>query len=245
MLSVFILMFLLALYFFQGLVTDLLSPFMRFFSEVGTAASVALSTEQDLFLQTQVQALAINAVEFDRLKTENETLREELGFLERTGFSAIGASILSKSLSQTVARFVLDVGEHQGVQVGDPVVAQNGLFVGKIFTVERNTSTAVALTDPTHTTAVSLINDRRTIGVAYGTVGGLLEIRFIPTDETIKINDLVVTSGLEETVPSGLLIGQVIGVEIDQNTLFQTALLEPLQDIRHLAHVLVLIDESL
>jgi rod shape-determining protein MreC len=90
-----------------------------------------------------------------------------------------------------------------------------------------------------------LINDRRTIGVAYGTIGGLLEIRFIPTDEIIEINDLVVTSGLEETIQSGLLIGQVIAVELDQNTLFQTALLEPLQDIRRLSQVLVLIDEPL
>lgn len=229
----------------SGFVIELVAPLMRFFSRAGSAITISLTSEQQQTLEDQIRALAVDRVEFERLQSENETLKAELGFVERTGFVSVGASVLSKSLSQTFARFVLDVGINQGVQVGDPVVAEDGLIVGKIMKVGRESSTAMALTDPTYTTAVSLLNDRRTIGVAYGTAGELLEIRFIPADETIEVNDLVVTSGLEETVPGGLLIGLVNAVEQDQSTLFLTAMVEPLQDIRRLSHVVVLVRDPL
>lgn len=241
----FVVGLLLVIFFYRGFVVELITPLLRAFSRSGSLVTVSFTSEQQERLEDRIKTLAIDRVEFERLKSENKTLRKELGFLERTGFQAVGTSVLSKSLSQTVARFVLDVGSDQGVHVGDPIVADDGLLVGTIEQVEKKFSTAIALTDSTTATAVSLLNDRRTIGVANGTVGGLLEIRFIPADETIEVNDLVVTSGLEQTVPSGLLIGLVNAVELDQNTLFLTAMVEPLQDIRRLSHVLVLTKDSL
>ncbi|MBI4438038.1 rod shape-determining protein MreC [Candidatus Uhrbacteria bacterium] len=243
--GVFVFLVLLLFFLARGWVMNLLSPLLRAASSAGSALTVSLTSQEQRALEDQIVALSTDRADYERLKEENEVLRDELGFVERTGLSSVAASILSKSLSQTVARFVLDVGSDEGVQVGDPVVAQDGLLVGKIIQTEPGFSTALAMTDPTHTVGVSLLNDRRTIGVAYGTVGDLLEIRFIPADETIGVNDLVVTSGLDPTVPSGLLIGLVNAVQQDQATLFLTAVVEPLADVRRLSHVLVLTNTSL
>jgi rod shape-determining protein MreC len=224
---------------------QLMSPLLRLFSLSAHAITDTLTSEEQEDLEQQLASLALDQVEFERLRLENETLREELGFMKRSASVSVAAAVLSKSLSQTVSRLLLDVGAQEGVEVGDPVVAENGLLVGVVTQVDAHLSHAVGVTDPSHTTAVSLLNDRRTIGVAYGSVGGLIEVRYIPSGEGIAVNDLVVTSGLDETIPSGLLIGVVNAVSEDPSTLFLTAVVEPLADLRRLSHVLILTEVSL
>ncbi|MBI5793639.1 rod shape-determining protein MreC [Candidatus Uhrbacteria bacterium] len=243
--AVFACLLVLILFFFRGWTIVIVDPFLSVFSKAAGTLTASLTSEEERALTDQLVALAIDRAEFDRLTDENETLRKELGFSQRTGFISVPATVITKSLSKTVSRFVLDVGASDGVQIGDPIVADDGILVGKVIAVEEGSSVGMALTDPSHTSAVGLLNDRRTIGVAYGTVGGLVEIRFIPSDETIEVNDLVVTSGLEETVPSGLLIGLVNAVSQDPTTLFLTAVVEPLKEIRRLSTVLVLTKEPL
>lgn len=233
------------LFLFRGWTLTVLEPMLAFFSGAAQRLTSELSSQEEQTLRDQITALSIDRAAYLQLIDENSTLKAELGFQERTGLSSIPARVISKSLSQTVSRFVMDVGTKDGIQIGDPIVTDDGLFVGTVRSVQSGSSTAMALSDPSHTTAVSLLNDRRTIGVGSGTVGGLLEIRFIPADESIQVNDLVVTSGLEETVPSGLLIGLVNAVSQDPTTLFLTAVVEPLADLRRLKSVLVLTSEAL
>lgn len=230
----------LMLFFFRGWTLALMEPLLDFFSHAAYSLTSNLTSEEEQLLRDQITTLSIDHAAYTKLIDENASLKAELGFQKRTGFPSVPAMVISKSLSQTVAHFVLDVGAKDGIQIGDPIVTDDGLLVGKVTSVEHGSSTAMAVSDPSHTTAVSLLNDRRTIGVAYGTVAGLLEIRFIPADESIQVNDLVVTSGLEETIPSGLLIGLVNAVSQDPTTLFLNAVVEPLADLRRLESVLVL-----
>jgi cell shape-determining protein MreC len=90
-----------------------------------------------------------------------------------------------------------------------------------------------------------LLNEGRTIGIAQGTRGRLINLSFIPHGEQVEVNDLVVTSGLEDGVPSGLLIGIVNTVETDPNLPFQEAVVEPLIDIGRYRIVSVLIENTL
>ena len=148
--------------------------------------------------------------------------------------------MLAKSVSHSVSRFIIDVGSGEGAKLGAAVVSGEGIYVGKIIELGEHSATVSALTDPTHSIAVSLLNKSRTIGVATGSVGDLLQIDFIPTDEAIAENDLVVTSGLESFIPSGLLVGVVNTVQQETGSPFQQAIVEPLTDIRRLSVVLVL-----
>ncbi len=184
--------------------------------------------------------LAIDAQEFSLLKEENNLLKEELDFITRSSVESLSAQVLAKSISHSVSRFIIDVGTEDGAELGAAVVSGEGIFVGKIVELGKHSATVSALTDPTHSVAVSLLNTSRTIGVARGSVGGLLEIDFIPTDETVVENDLVVTSGLDELIPSGLLVGIVNTVQQETGSPFQQAIVEPLTDIRRLSIVLVL-----
>jgi len=236
---------------FRGFLTKTLSQIARPFVSLATgfsdnlfwwSESRSITSDELEELYQQRKSLAIDRMTFEQLKDENEQLKKELDFVERSPFSYIPANIIAKSISQTVSRFVIDVGSNQGIELGTPVLVQEGIFVGKISDVRKDSSTVTAITDLTQAIAVSLLNEGRTIGVASGTMSDLLKISFIPIDEQIQQNDLVVTSGLESPIPSGLLVGIVNTIKQETGSPFQEAIIEPLVDIRRIDSVLVLIN---
>jgi rod shape-determining protein MreC len=251
--SIAVLIVLAIVFSFRGLVSSVVEPVAVPLVQFGSWMSSHILFWQDANLITakelrvlhdRIDALAVDGAQIEALIDENETLKAQVGFIERTEFVHVTASILSKNISSTVNRFIINVGLNDGVSLGSAVVADGGIFVGKVTDISARSATVTGLTDPVSAVAVSLLNDRRTIGVAGGTLGDLLEIKFIPVDEIVKTHDLVVTSGLEESVPSGLLIGIVNTVEHDVGVPFQTAVVEPLIDIRRVFNVLVLLNEG-
>jgi len=244
-----ILILLTIVFSFQGLLTRLIAPISIPLVQFGTWLSEQVYWRQTLVNLTQEElqdlyedreALAQLAQQAQQLKEENVQLRSELGFVERTHLQYMPAQILAKSISQSISRFVIDIGTMEGVQLGSPVVTGEGIYLGKVIEVGERSATVRSVTDPSHAIAVSLLNESRTIGVANGTVNGLLRIDFIPHDEIVIENDLVVTSGLESGIPSGLLIGIVNAVTTQTGSPFQQAVVEPLADVRRLSSVLLL-----
>lgn len=244
----------LALFFsLQGLLTSVMGPVSSPLVRLGTwisdrvfwwqaSAQITASELQDLYEERA--ELTQEVAQVEALREENTLLRAELGFLERSQIEAVAAAILAKSISHSVSRFVVDVGTDHGVELGAAVVSGEGIYVGKITEIGERSATVSALTDATHSVAVSLLNESRTIGVASVSVGDLLQIDFIPTDEVVQENDLVMTSGLEERIPSGLLVGVVNTVSQETGSPFQQAIVEPLTDVRRLSSVLVLTSEQ-
>ncbi len=190
-------------------------------------------------------AFAVDRNEFDTLKEQNAILRKELGFLKQRQFKGTVANILGRTVSAQTSTFSIDFGEVDGAMVGQAVIVDDGLFVGKITKTDRLQSIVTASTDFHVATGVTLFNATRTIGVAVGSTGNLIALRFIPIDEKIAVNDLVVTSGLEDHMPAGLLVGTVNAVKPDPEAPFQNAIVEPLIDIRTRDHVIVLHRENL
>jgi len=206
----------------------------------------ALITGEDAAeLIEQRNALAIERAELEKLRDENAVLRDQLGFLERRQWKGVAASVTQRSVGPNGSSFVIDRGVDDGIQKGNAVVVGDGMLVGKVTSTTATSATVTTLTDPGLATAITLLNGVRTIGLAQGVTGTLIAIEYIPNEETIRINDLVVTSGLEEGMPSGLLIGIVNDVQSDPTAPFQKAIVEPLADSRRFAIVSVLVTEGL
>lgn len=195
-------------------------------------------------LQNRLADLAIDNAQLELTQRENSQLRETLNFVERQDLSSVMASIVSRSNTANLTIFSLDRGQRDGIKIGDPVIVKNGILVGKIINVTTSSATVQSLTDPNLATAASILNDNRTIGVCEGMNGNLLHLKFIPQDTKISVNDLVVTSGIESNIPSGLLIGLVNEVKMESNAPFLEAIVEPLEDMRQFTAVHVLISSS-
>lgn len=189
-------------------------------------------------------ALAVDQSEFYTLKNENENLRRQLDFFSRESFQHVTASIISRSASPIGSVLVIDRGADDGLRVGLAVVVADGHLIGKISLVSGKTAIVQSVLDRGAKVAVSLLNSSRTLGISQGSGGALLSLQFIPQNENISLNNLVVTSGLEETIPPGLVVGVVTGVEKDPAAPFQTAAVEPLIDIRQYNNVSVIVVET-
>ncbi|MCX6714858.1 MAG: rod shape-determining protein MreC [Candidatus Uhrbacteria bacterium] len=203
--------------------------------------SCAVKPDEYNRLVSERNQYAIERSEMERLRTENATLTKELGFLQQRQLSAVPASIISRTVSNQTATFLVNVGALNHIVVGSAVIVEDGMFVGKVTRVDQTQSMVTASTDFQLATGVSLLNKTRTIGIAQGTAGNLIELKFIPADEEIHPNDLVITSGLEDHVPSGLIVGVVNTVKPEPEAPFQRAIVEPLSDVRRYNHVVILV----
>jgi rod shape-determining protein MreC len=201
----------------------------------------SVSPERVIELEAQRNVLATDAAVLRRTLDENEDLRRRLAFTERTRTRMVSARIVGRVTGADRMAFAVDIGSDDGVQEGMAVIAGDGVLVGKILSVTSTGATVSALTDQRAATAVSLLNSARTIGVAQGLDASLLTVAYIPKDQRVQVNDLLVTSGLEDAVPAGLLVGIVNAVQQEDADPFQRAVVEPLIDVRRLETVTVIL----
>ena len=211
------------------------------FSNALTPYTVTVETVKRL--EAERNAFAIQKIEFEQMKMQNESLQKEINLQKRVSYKTVASHILRRSVSTQDSTFIINAGENQNIQVGSAVIVDDGMFVGKISRVEPNQSVVTASTNFNMTTGVTLFNKSHTIGIAKGSNGNLINLQFVPIDEEIHVNDLVVTSGLESSVPAGLIVGIVNSVKQDIESPFQNAIVEPLSDIRLHNFVLVVIPE--
>lgn len=229
--------------------TTLLAPIQRPLVAIGTwfqersfwrdQSKLITPSELEKLRSLQDQ-LAVQTAQTDALEQENKSLKEALGFLERTQQTFVPGAIISRSLSGIQNIFTIDVGKDEGVQVGDAVIVKDGILIGKVVETTNKQARVIGLTDPDFATAVTLLNESRTLGMAQGTTGDLFEIKFIPEDQSIEVNNLVVTSGLEDGIPTGLVLGLVNLVTEDPSAPFLQAVVEPLIDSRTVHTLFVL-----
>lgn len=161
----------------------------------------------------------VNLLELER---ENIALRQILDFHETEGYPLVVSRITGQLPENAVNFFILNRGTNFGVRPDAAVVTGNTL-IGKIVKTSPRSSLAVPLTSPTIKTAASLAGIEKTTGIVEGEHNLTLVMRLIPKDITVLTGRPVITSGLEEGIPRGLLIGTVERVEIDAQGLFQSA----------------------
>lgn len=195
--------------------------------------------------EDRLASLAIDKARYEQLIKENQELKEALNYLKRSDLSSVMATIIARSNTTQTSTFSIDRGEKDGIKIGDPVIVKDGVLIGKVILVTQKSSTVKTLSDPAVATAVSLLNQSQTIGVAEGMAGNLLKLNFIPQETAIEIDNLVVTSGLEPRIPSGLLVGIINDVRPEPNAPFLEAVIEPLVDSRLHTSVQVLIQKEL
>ena len=109
-----------------------------------------------------------------------------------------------------------------------PLITDQGIMVGKIFKVYPSSSEAILINDSLSRVSAMVQNETNTQGVVVGEHGLSLTMELIPQNEEIKVDDFVITAGIEPTIPRGLVIGQVSRVVAEPNSLFQTVRVRPL-----------------
>jgi len=248
LLGVFILHFTKIITPIEDLMRGVLAPIGSLATSIGIVAHKQVDgigrdkacIEQNEELLRQLQHLSIDYVQLQALKEENAILRKTLGFVEQQGYDAVAAHIISRSVAPDRDYFMIDRGAKDGLELGMAVIFGDGIYVGKITKIYDRTAVVTLTTDPDSRVAISLSGEHRLIGLVEGKGNGTALATLIPQEEEIQMDDILVTSGTEEKIPSDLLVGVVNQILDESTDPFKEATLEPVVQTDYLNIVAVL-----
>lgn len=184
--------------------------------------------------ETELENQKVAESKLKLLEDENRELKDLLNFREKNNFSLMAVRVVGRDAEGVEKTVVIDRGEEDGIKINQPVLAGEGILVGKIAKTEKNISLVRLLNDSQSKAAAAVLNRDRSLGVVEGGYGLSVRMNFIPRNEVVMVGDQVITSGLEENIPRGLLIGEVAAVENETYRPFQEAVLTPATDLAKL-----------
>lgn len=182
--------------------------------------------EENTHLKAQQLLLTAQVQKYVALQKENSQLRALLQSSPPETEKVVVAKLLSVATDPEMKRVVLSEGEQQGVFIGQTVIDAYGVF-GQIVEVGPTTSQVLLLTDPR--SAIPVTNTRtgeRMIAIGTG-AADFIELRHVPKTSSIKVADVLVTSGLGERFPAGYPVGKVSDIKQNPGDTFASIKLKP------------------
>jgi len=222
--------------------------------EIRSAAVVVMGSVQDAVgvvpnvftLQREVRVLRernvtlANEVNLLReAKLENIRLRRLLGLRDKAAFSFVAANVVGKNQQPMRTTITLDVGDRDGVKPSMAVVTDEGL-VGKVVATARGYAVAQILFHKDVRVSAQIERERVDGIVYWDGDERVLRMKNVPRSANIKIGDVVVTSPYSSIFPSGIRIGVVSNVIIEQGALFHSIEVTPSADMTRLEEVFVI-----
>jgi len=190
----------------------------------------------------QLEALSRGATE---LRRENELLTGLLQLRNGLQYETRAVAVIARESSEARRALVIDRGTDDGIKVGQIVITVGGALVGRVVEVGSNFAHVVLISDSTSTVIGQLLSTATT-GVVEGQLGGALVMEDVDVATTVTPGEEVFTAGIElgggirSPFPKGLLIGQVIDVDLDPNAVVQRLFLEPAAPLDRLEFLLVI-----
>lgn len=186
--------------------------------------------------------------EVDRLRLENQFLKNELGSAQRAeslaGFQTrspskmIGARVIGATPGMGTKSVLIDRGAASGVRRNMAVVTPDGI-VGKVVAVFPFASQVLSVTDPGFGAGVES-QKNHVHGVLKGLGNGAARVDYVPAGQKVEIGETFFTSGEDRVFPEGLPVGKVTGVREGGD--FQDITVEPTSAETAPEEVLVILD---
>lgn len=212
----------------------LLSSFMR----IGTLSVRVRSLEQE-----RAQLIA-EAAHRESVEQENAQLREELKLLPRARFTVVSADVVGPATDGVSTAIRINRGSRDGVSAGAPVIAADGVIVGRTHTVLAGSATVDLLTGGTvRVTARALTTGAE--GIVRGTRGLDVLLEGIPRTEELRVGDRLVTSGIDGVFPPHLFVGTVKAVRAPKHAIFQEGTVQLPLNLHRLRTVAVIVEPRL
>ena len=157
--------------------------------------------------------------ESEELLRDNNRLRALLGFRERhDGLEFEEAKVGDWSSNNFSSSFTINKGYANSDKIiarGNGVVTEYGVLIGQISEVGATTSTVISVLDTTFSAGAYISDgeDSVTVKGEFTLMSdGMLMLDFFNEDMVVLPGDSVITSGVGQVLPLGLVIGEVTEV---------------------------------
>lgn len=189
-------------------------------------------------LRAELAEARSEVIAAEEAERQLERLQDELNLPSVGDIPSVAARVTGSTPSILQLTIEIDKGSNDGVARGMPVIS-SGVLVGQIVRVTSARSTVQLLADPRMSVGVRLARTGD-LSVATGD-GGDLQMSLVEPTTEVRVNDEVVTSGLEQSeYPPGLPVGKVRSFQRQNSGLTQAVRVKPLVNLRRLSFVRVL-----
>ena len=172
------------------------------------------------------------------LTEQNVRLRELLNSSELVDERVLVAELIGVDPNAFTQRILINKGERDGVFLGQPVLDATGLM-GQVVEVLPFSARVLLITDASHSLPVQ-INRNGLRAIASGTGNSeWLELRHVGDTADIRVNDIVVSSGLGQRFPAGYPVGRVAAVSRDSSQPFADVRVAPTAQLNRSRYLLL------
>lgn len=201
-------------------------------------------------LLEEVESLRTQVAEYEReysdlvsVTKERDELRDLLGFAERhEDYEYEPAMVSSWSASNWASAFIINKGEDDGLEIGDPVVNKDGYLIGKVTSLGETTATVTTVIDTKSSISAGIYTSTDPV-VAQGNFElmgeGMLRLDYLPKAANIATGDAVFTWG-GGGMPEGLILGYVEDVRLSISGLDDYAIVRTPVDYSIIENVYVI-----
>ena len=224
------------------------------FSEVTTATNDSVSgffdqifqsgkyKDENELLKDELANLQKKIVDYEQLKGENERLKEAAEIKSMNPVAEVEtASVIARD-PDDLYTFTINAGSLQGIEKDSPVITKRGLvgIVTKVAETYSKVTTVLGLD-----IQVSSINTAKNeVGVVSGRADllprGLCVMLHLDKDTHLEPEDIITTAGGGGLYPSGIIIGKVKEIRVNDNGVSSYAVIEPTEDINAAKNVTVI-----
>lgn len=202
---------------------------------------------QNAKLKSELQNYASLKTQLLNQQTQIAQLNKMLGFKQSASknFVLIPGHVVGRDPSQWNSDITIDLGLAEGVHNNMAVIAADGSLVGRVVAAAQYSAKVVLITDTQVGDGVSAKvangTTQEPFGIVVGstTQSGFLSMEFLSPVAQLVPGQSVVTSGLSNIFPAGILIGKIVSVRTGQQGLTKSAIIQPAADLNYLQDVFV------
>jgi rod shape-determining protein MreC len=187
-------------------------------------------------LRERLRALEEEVARLGEVQAAHRRLEALLEFRESVAAPLVAARVIGWDASSRDRSITLDKGERHGVRQGAAVLVPEGV-VGHVFRVSPRTSRVLLVADR-HSGVDVIVQRTRVRGILQGRGDGC-ELKYVKRGADVEAGDRVVTSGLDGIFPKGVVVGEVVRVNYQEQGQFQSIVVDPGVDFARLEEVLV------
>lgn len=221
--------------FFSPLISGTNYLFERMFSVKDFFNSI----RENKLLHKNLDELSSQLNTLRELQKEMERLMELLNLKKSLPYETYACRVIARDVTSWYKSLIIDKGKSSGVNVDMPVLSTNGGVIGRVVESGSDVSRVLLITDM-NSSVGGIIQDSRTIGLVESDGSGGCILNLLPKDIDIQPGSVVVTSGLGEIFPKGLIIGTITEVTSGAQGLYKTARLRLACDIDRIEEVIVI-----
>ena len=190
--------------------------------------------------------------QMDSVVAANDNLKDEVSKLKKTlDLNTVlsdkvykNATVINRNIDYWYDEVTIDKGKVDGIKKKMAVINNDGL-IGKVSTVSNHVSTVKLLANENMSDKISVkikVKDSYVYGLIskYSSKNNTYTVEGISENIDIPKGADVVTTGMGDTFPSGLLVGHVTKVTTDNFDLSKVALVKASVDFNNIDYVSVL-----